>query len=378
MAKPKLVLIMSNFNYGGAEKQWAQYLANQPANLPFDIEIITFLPTSPNSLEHLYSNLGIPVTLIDRSKMSLSRFFISLLKTLWKIKPTIVHTMLTGSVDTWGRLAAWITRVPYIFHSELSLGLFGSSPKYRIFRFFLDKVTVRFLPNSQAMAKWLEHQGIPKNKIIYVPNPIDLDMFNSERKNSLRNTLDIPENASVAGFLATFRPVKRLDILLDALISLPPKNRPDYLILGGDGEMMSMVTSKLESDADLLSRTRLLGMVKDTPQFFASIDYLILTSDIEGLPNVVLEAMAMEKPIIASSVSDLPRLVEGTGFIAEVGNAKSFAECIKKMENISKDQKKEMGKLGRGKIEAEFEISVASKAFWQVHVDILEKSNLHK
>ena len=375
--KPKIVLIMSNFNYGGAEKQWAQYLAHLSPSAPFEVEIITFLPNSSKSLEYLFANLAINVTLVDRSKLSFIPFFLTLLKTLHHIKPTIVHTILTGPVDTWGRLAAWITNVPLIIHSELSLGYFGASKKNLVFRPFLDRVTDKFLPNSHAMALWLANKGIPKSKITYIPNPLDLEIFRPRITDSLRSELGIPTDAVIAGFLATFRPIKRLDLLLDAIEALPQIELPDYFLLGGDGEMMPMVKSRIEANPVLKARIRLLGIIEDTPRFFETIDYFILTSDIEGMPNVVLESLAMEKPVIASDIADLARIIRGAGFLAKAGDAKDFAEKIKKMQKLSSEQRTALGKNSRKHIEEEFEISFASREFWKAHEVLLKSANKH-
>jgi glycosyltransferase involved in cell wall biosynthesis len=369
--KPKIVLMMSNFNYGGAEKQWAQYLAQLPPDAPFEVEIITFLPNSPISLEHLFDR-ALTVTLIDYSSMSFPKFFLKLVMTLRRIQPKIVHTILTGSVDTWGRLAAWMAQVPIIIHSELSLGYFGASRKHLLLRPFLDRVTDRFLPNSHAMAQWLANNGVPKGKICYVPNPIDLDIFRPGAAPSLRAELGVPDTAVVAGFLATFRPVKRLDILLDAIEALPESDMPDFFLFGGDGEAMPMVKARLEANNLLKQKVKLLGLVRDTPRFFESIDYFILTSDIEGMPNVVLESLAMEKPVIASDIADLARILKGAGLLAKAGDAKSFAEQIRVMQHLTLEQRTTLGKVGRKHIENEFAISVASRHFWQAHQTLLD------
>lgn len=171
--------------------------------------------------------------------------------------------------------------------------------------------------------------------------------------------------------MAKFRPEKRLDVLLDAVTSLPEQERPDYLVIGGNGEMMPMVKERVEADPWLKERTRVLGIVSDQVSFFKSIDYFMLTSDKEGVPNVVLEAMAMEKPVLTTNVTDLPVILENIGIVAQMGDPQSVAAAMREMQQKSPAERLVMGQAGRKKVLEEFERSAASRAFWQAHADFL-------
>jgi glycosyltransferase involved in cell wall biosynthesis len=98
-----------------------------------------------------------------------------------------------------------------------------------------------------------------------------------------------------------------------------------------------------------------------------------LTSQNEGSPNVVLEAMAMEKPVVSTKVADVPRILEGAGILAEVNDAKSIAEGIRQMQKLSREERARLGKRGREKILETFELSKAAKVFWDAHTDFLGK-----
>ena len=364
----KLVFVMSNFTYGGAETQWYEYLKTRPDKL--DVEIITFLPNPPESVERLFSELNVKVRLVDRSSMGFVPWFFTLLRTMRQMRPTVVHTVLTGSVDTWGRLAAWLTAVPTIIHSELQMASEVTRTQ-ALLRPFMDRITHRFLPNAHATADWLAAKGIPRDKIVFVPNATDVSKFTPDSGRSLRADWGIPEDALVAGFMAKFRPEKRLDVLLDAVTSLPEQERPDYLVIGGNGEMMPMVKERVEADPWLKERTRVLGIVSDQVSFFKSIDYFMLTSDKEGVPNVVLEAMAMEKPVLTTNVTDLPVILENIGIVAQMGDPQSVAAAMREMQQKSPAERLVMGQAGRKKVLEEFERSAASRAFWQAHADFL-------
>lgn len=364
--QPKLVFIMSNFTYGGAEKQWLEYLTNVPEHLDIHTEIITFLPNPSENIADDFSTLGLNTTLVDRSSMSFPRFLITLIHTLWRLRPTIVHTNMAGSVGTWGRLAAWLTGVPYIIHSDRQLDQEATRTQH-LLRPFLDRITHKFTPNAHATADWLAAKGIPRSKITFMPNATDTEKFKPGKGKSLRAEWGIPDNALVAGFIAKFRAEKRIDVMLDAITSLPEEERPDYLVMGGNGELMLQIKAKIEADPWLQKNTRLLGIVSDTSSFFESIDYLILTSDKEGVPNVVLEALATEKPVVSTNVTDLPILLKDAGFVGKMGDPASVAAAIRKMNKLNPTERKTMGKEGRKLVTNKFEQAYAARCFWEAH-----------
>jgi glycosyltransferase involved in cell wall biosynthesis len=367
--KPKIVFVMSSFTVGGAEKQWAQYLSAKP-NLDVDLEIIVFLPPSSASVEQSFKDLGAKITLLERSKLPFPQFFWQLVRYMQSSKPTIVHTVMTGSMGTWGRLAAMLAGVPNIIHSDRSLHPSDTRLQLAL-RPFLDRFTHRFLPNAHATADWLVSRGIPRSKITVMPNVTNVQKFNPQKVKSSRERWGISEHLKVAGYIAKFRPEKRIDILLQAMLLVPEAERPDYLVMGGDGPLMPEIKANIEADPWLKKHCRLLGIVEDTPEFLASVDYTLLTSENEGSPNVVLEAMAMEKPVVSTKVADVPRILEGAGILAEVNDPKSIAEGIRKMQKLSPEERAKLGKRGREKILETFELSKAAKVFWEAHLDFL-------
>jgi len=173
------------------------------------------------------------------------------------------------------------------------------------------------------------------------------------------------------GFLGRFDRVKRLDVLLDALISLPPDVRPDRVLMAGDGPEKLAVERMINDNAWLKSSCKLLGTVEDVPAFLAELDYLVLPSEIEGFPNAILEAMAMAKPIVATRVSGVPSLVEGVGFLAEPRSVESLAEAIGKMQRLSSVERQMMGHLARQRVERDFDIRILAERFWSQHKSLL-------
>jgi len=336
-----------------------------------DVQTITFLPTSSSDVEGNFKKAGASNTIVDRSTQSFPAFFFQLVRVMRGLRPVLVSTILDSSTGAWGRLAAVLTGVPLIVHSDRLLAAGGTRVHY-LLRPHLDRRTKRFLPNATAIADRLAADGIPRSKIVVMPNGVDLAVFDPNTASSNRGSLGISEEAVVLGYLGRFAPFKRVDLLLEALSRLDPQDRPDFVLLAGDGPTMPTVHAMVMEDPWFKDHCKFLGTIDDTPSFLATIDYLVLPSESEGLPNVVLEAMAMRKPVVSTRVSDVPILIGDTGFIAEPSNASSLADAILAMQNLGPTGRQEFGDKARERIECHYSIEVASKRFWDAHTELID------
>lgn len=366
-ANSKVTFVLPSYSIGGAELQLATLIANRPTwAQPVTIETITFLEPTSTELSERFEALGVENVLIDRGSLGFVPFFLKLVRHLRKSRPNVVHTFLDSSTGTWGRLAALAAGRRNIMHSDRSL-MVGDTGVHRVLRPLLDRATSSFLPNAGAIALRLQRSGVPPHKIVPMTSAVDLSRFYERDSRAAREAWNIGEDAVVAGFLGRFAPVKRLDILLDSLLLVPEALRPDFLVMAGDGSEMAYVQARLKEDAWLRDHVITLGTSNDTPAFLAGVDYLVLSSEIEGAPNAVLEAMAMGKPIVATNVSDLPEIVDSVGFLAEAADAASLSEAIAAMQRLSPAERRELGTRARARIVERYDIAAVAARFWEAH-----------
>ena len=185
----RIVFVLSQYHVGGAEKQLATLLEHRPDwARDLDVRTVTFIAEERQEMAARFGALGIPHTLVERQGRSFAGFFTDLVRTLRKLDPAIVHTLLDSSTGTWGRLAAWLVRVPAIIMSDLSLGEGGGRVHF-LLRPFLDRVTHRFLPNAEAIADRLAAKGVDRQKITVIPCGVDLLRFDPGRVSGARPTL---------------------------------------------------------------------------------------------------------------------------------------------------------------------------------------------
>ena len=366
-----IVMVMSAYQLGGTERQLASLIEHRPSYAKdFQLHTITFREASSEAIARRFEREGVRNTLVDRRTQTFLSFFFGVARTMARLKPDVVITLLDSSSGAWGRLAAWLVGVRNIVHSDQSLMVEGTRA-HLFLRPFLDRVTRRFLPNAEAIAARLVRDGVRAERITVIPTAVDLGLFDPGSVLGVRDAWAVPGHAIVAGFVGRFADVKRIDILLDAMLELPVDRRPDYLVLAGDGPTMPAVRERVSSDAWLADRCILLGTIDEIPEFMASIDFLVLASRIEGLPNVVLEAMAMAKPVVATRVSDVPAVIEGCGFLAEPLDVTSLARAIGDMVALTPEERDRLGRTGRRRIERDYELDTVAKRFWDAQLELI-------
>lgn len=369
--KAHVTFVLTYYGIGGAEKQLANLVAYRPEYTQnVRVSTITFLPPASQYVQERFEAGGAKNTLIDRSKMPFPLFFLRLLWTMLRTRPTIVSTFLDGSTGTWGRLAAIMTFVPAIVHSDR--GLAGDvEPSHKKLRSFLNRHTARFLPNAHAIAGDLVSSGIPADKIRVMWNGVDLSVFSADGSAKAQPSWRSETTGMVLGYLGRFHPAKRIDLLLQAVLKLDMNQRPGLLVLAGDGEDMPRIRAMVEADPWLRDHCRLLGTINDTGSFFTGIDYLVLPSEREGLPNVLLEAMAMSKPVISTRISDIPDLVGDTGLLVDASSLEQLTDALRTMQTMPTEQRLELGRKARRRIEENYSIEAVSKRFWDAHLELV-------
>jgi glycosyltransferase involved in cell wall biosynthesis len=177
------------------------------------------------------------------------------------------------------------------------------------------------IANTKDIANYLADENWPKERIHYLPN------FVSERKLEpvARKDLFTPKDAPLFLALGRLHENKAFDVLLEALARIPEA----YLWIAGDGPLRQ----DLESLAERLSikpRVRFLGWRDDTEALLAAADIFVCPSRHEPLGNVVLEAWAQEKPVVAADSLGPGTLIEHlkSGFLVPVDDARALSKAL--------------------------------------------------
>jgi glycosyltransferase involved in cell wall biosynthesis len=193
--------------------------------------------------------------------------------------------------------------------------------------------TVRVV--SRQIARDAAAFGVPKNRIAVVPSRCDTDFFDPERwrdsGRARRSAFPGDPASPVVGFLGGLNASKGLDVLI-AACSMLAERRSIRVAIAGAGPLRY----ELELAAGRgVPPIALLGQLppSEVPSFLAAVDVLAVPSYDEGLPRVVLEAMAMQVPVVASNVGGIPEAVQDahTGFLVPPGDAVALAAALERL-----------------------------------------------
>jgi glycosyltransferase involved in cell wall biosynthesis len=186
----------------------------------------------------------------------------------------------------------------------------------------------RVIAVSQAVATGLSAAGITPNKIVVIPNGIDLALFKQiPSQESARLELSVAPDAFVVGTIARLSHEKGVDVLFRAAALTP---RITYLV-AGDGPLRESLAAAAPPN------TRLLGRIDDTRILLAAADALAIPSRQEGQGIVALEAMVAGVPVVASRVGGLAEmLTEGrTALLVPSDDPTALAEALRRIQNDS-------------------------------------------
>lgn len=193
------------------------------------------------------------------------------------------------------------------------------------------KLDAAIIPNALMVKKRLiEHEGVPARKMVCIHNGIDIERFHPRPRNEeLAASLGIPPGARVMGIVGTMRALKDHKTFLRAGAIIRRQFPDVHLLLVGGGELRADL-ERLAEELSIAQATTFAGERSDVPDLLALMNVFILTSETEGLPNAVLEAMATGLPVVATSVGGVPELVlDGeTGYLIPVHNPELLAEKV--------------------------------------------------
>jgi glycosyltransferase involved in cell wall biosynthesis len=222
---------------------------------------------------------------------------------------------------------------------------------------------------SRDIARTVIAAGVEPGRVALVRSRCDTELFDPDRSKTAGSVMrgSLPGNPThpIVGFAGTLNASKGLDVLVTA-VGLLAKRRPVRVAVAGDGPLRKEVEEALVSGSPII----LLGHLPaaDVPRFLAAIDVLAVPSYDEGLPRVVLEAMAMQVPVVASNVGGIPEAIEQdvTGILVPVGDAQALASALGRV--IDDDAlASRLGEAARRRVLDEFEAQAGLRQFAAIH-----------
>jgi glycosyltransferase involved in cell wall biosynthesis len=337
----RVAFVAGTLEQDGAEKQLV-YMAAALRRVGVDVRVYSL--TRGEFYEPALKAVGVTPIWIGRFGNPLIRLA-ALTNALWRFRPHIVQA---GHFFTniYAAISAQLCRAISIGAIRNDL-IFEQKENGRWSPWLLRLPSV-LLANSTAAARHADELGFLSTAVRVLPNAIDLADFD-ERVAAAHSPARSGSQIISVGRLVH---AKRQDHFLEALAQVR-QHRPGWRgVLLGDGPLRPELESQAARLGLLPYGVLFAGRRDDVPALLHQSEVFVLTSDHEGFPNVLLEAMAARLPVVTTPAGDSPEVVQNgrTGFVVALGDKEALVERIVRLAD-SAELRRRLGEAGRKRAE---------------------------
>ncbi len=309
---------------------------------------------------------------LDRGRQFDLRAWRPLVRLLRSERTQVLHSHKFGS-NVWCALVARLVQVPVFVTHEHSWSF--TDDRLRV---LLDRRVIASRANAMVAVsaadarRMIEVEQIPERKIRVIPNGIPRPQPGDRKE--LRNQLGVEGDAPIVGMIASLRPEKRVDVLLDAVRLLTSSPRNFHVVIVGDGPLAEQLRGQARS-AGIADRVSFLGYRADARDLAAVFDVAVLTSDREGLPLSLLEYMALGRAIVATAVGGIPDAVahERQALLVAPGSASEVASAIARLLDSPADRAR-LGESAAARQSAEYDLEATVSRIESLYLELLGRA----
>lgn len=363
----RVAFVAGTLGQGGAEKQLV-YMARALKEAGVNVRV--YCLTSGEYHEAALREAGIPVVWVGK-KAGFGIRLCTLTRELLRFRPQIVqsahfYTNLYVGLST--RLLRSVGIGAIRSNGLLEMRAWG-----RMGRLLL-RAPHALIANSLAGRQNLVRRGVPPSRLNVLPNVIDLAEFDHL---SVKGTSTLPTRDRVVVItVGRMIEVKRFDRFVEALSVARCAESALEGVLVGDGPERAAIRHFAEAQGLLSNGLTLLGQRDDVPALLRQADMLALSSDQEGFPNVLLEAMAARLPVVTTPAGDAGSVVEDgtTGYVVDFEDVSGMAE---RMVHLARSAalRQQLGEAGRRKVERDYSFERLAGRLFAVYREIARLRN---
>jgi glycosyltransferase involved in cell wall biosynthesis len=242
---------------------------------------------------------------------------------------------------------------------------------YRIDRFCLPRYERVICVSKDLQDECLKIQ-VPAERCLLIENGIDLAEYSRTRTIAeARQALGIAPGRLVVGAVGRLSAEKGFDLLIRAVDRLARAGFDLELLIAGEGDEEPRLRA-LASELGCGERVRLLGFQANVKELYQAFDVFVLSSLREGLPNVLLEAMALEVPVLATRIAGVPRLIddESNGLLIEPGSVDELTHALERLLRDG-ELRQRLAHAGRETIAARYSFAVRMQRIQAIYDELL-------
>jgi glycosyltransferase involved in cell wall biosynthesis len=289
-----------------------------------------------------------------------SNYLTSLPPAVIKRKTNIPFVLTTDGFPgiSWFFGNSFVDKVGYLYNKTLG-------------RFIIDSCD-EFVVLSKNLANDATDLGIPSKKVTVIPNGVDFEQFHPNiESQDIKKELNLKNDEKVILFIGRLSLVKRVNILIDVSKQLLKEGFKIKTVIVGDGEYKDYYKRMVGNNENII----FVGFIPylEIQKYIAVADVLVLPSLSEGLPNILLEAAACAKPVVATNTGGISDIVihGKTGFLVDQENFNSFLEYIRLILN-DEDLAKKLGNNAYEHVKKEFNWSMIVEHYEQIYESFVQ------
>lgn len=343
---------MPHIGTGGAERQLYELIVHSDPDR-MQHEVLYYSDSRDMECYKLYDQGKIKYSRVPRNKYRPFKFVRDFACEIRNRNPDIVHCWLVSG-NFWGRLAAICAGVEHIIVAWRNCGLWKANGARLIE--WLTYGRACHLANSRACAEFIARKlWISPSRFTVVYNGLDTQKFNlSGSRKELFGHLPIPQDHKIVTMVGRLMEQKNYPMLIRIAGITKQMNLPLHYVVVGTGVLLDSLINMSRRLA-VEDRIHFLGVRNDIPQILTSSDIFLFTTDYEGFPNALLEAMAAGMPLGTTNFAGVDELVQNhkNGIIVPLNDADAAARALQfYLENPEKA--KEYGRNAFCSVESVF------------------------
>lgn len=365
----KIIYLIGQLGLGGSERQLYLLLKHLDYER-FDVSVVVFNPSPYLVLDQALRELGVQVYPLPERCRGIPRRAWYLFRLFRRLSPQVVHSW-TLHDNPYAGVIGYLAGVP------LRIGSVRSSLASRSFQRlpdFLQMASLRITPflvvNSNAIQRDLIARGHRQETIFLIENCVEIPR---PGENNVQ-IAGIEEHQRVVGMVANLRANKNHLMFVDGLSKILPSHADVAgLIVGqplpSEADYPARIHARIAAHG-MEGRIILAGFCADVPRLMERFSVVCLTSDSEGTPNVILEAMAAARPVVATRVGGVPEIVRHgeTGLLVEPGDVDGFARAVSTLLE-SPDLARRMGEAGQDYVARRHRCAEAARALGALYAN---------
>jgi glycosyltransferase involved in cell wall biosynthesis len=293
---------------------------------------------------------------------------VALARALRQERAAVVHNYLLRA-NLVGCVAGRLARLPVVLSSK------RGCHERRGFELVSAKVanalSHRVMVNAEAVREFVHaNEGCPMDKMTVIPSGVDSDRFRPLAGAGFKARLGLPEDGPLIGIVTRMRVRKGVEEFIRAFGRVRQSHPDAHAGIVGevdlDDELQALVRA-----LGLEQHLSLLGRRSDMPEVYSAFDVFVLSSHDEGMSNAILEAMAMEKPVVATDVGGSGEVVRHgqSGLLVPPKDPEALAGAISEVL-AQPARAREMGRLGRRIVEDSFSAHAMVRQMERMYLDL--------